>query len=212
MNLYLRDHHWYANAVAIMFVVVGTALVGNAEIRVGYSLSFGLPLSLVTPLLLAVILANSVVGSTAHLVSTSTIRVRAWLFGRLLGYLVIAASVYVASLAMWPASSPELPFLTIRNALGLIGLALLARHTLGRSWWWTVPVCYVLLCIVAGSDHVNTVQPWALLLDQEGAPTSTSVFLALFVSGVSLSICLGANREFAGPDPVTGIHAGDQPD
>lgn len=114
----------------------------------------------------------------AELEASARRSIRAWQWVALLSVVTLTCVLLVATARIVGSQSEPL----VRNALGLTGLALLARPWWGRLGW-IAPLVWVMASVLFGYQSGIGVAPWAWPI-AEKSPTAWMWALAAFLIGL----------------------------
>ncbi|MCZ2110128.1 MAG: hypothetical protein LC118_11275 [Dehalococcoidia bacterium] len=167
-------------SLAVLFVVSESTvpmprLVDSAEA--------GLPVALMTPLLVVVAMAFSLTGGMRHAEAVSVRPVRAlellWVAG-----IVVVGLAGCVLVSGWSNTSlaPEAG----RNLIGFTGLMLTGRVVVGSRAAGVVPVGYFVVASLLGRGSRDEVAHWAWAADGHLDSTDLTICLGLLVLGAGL--------------------------
>lgn len=97
----------------------------------------------------------------------------------------LAYATPAALIAIWDDTARGDLIIAGRNSMLLVGIGLIARRTLGNTWFSALPTAYLLLCLIAGSATDGQARAWAWPIAPESSITAAIVaIIALALGGV----------------------------
>lgn len=97
----------------------------------------------------------------------------------------LAYATPAALIALWDDTARGDLIIAGRNSMLLVGIGLIARRTLGKTWFSALPTAYLLLCLIAGSATDGQPRAWAWPIAPESSITAAIVaIIALALGGV----------------------------
>lgn len=184
MRLWLKVRRARASAIVILLTLGTIVLVGGISVPMPGILSFhglAVPISLLAPLALSTTVGYGLNGGDDALESVAVRRVA------LLdtAYAVTAALVMLAAgVALQSMGLAALGYGAGRNALGFVGLVLVARRAVGGHAATLLPAAISLFAAVLGADAGGDARWWAWMVSAHDEPRSW-----VFAAGL---LCLGA--------------------
>ncbi|WP_447001900.1 hypothetical protein ACRAKI_19290 [Saccharothrix isguenensis] len=192
--LWLRAHRWPALAATCGATALVGLLFGGDHVplpSLADTRRLSVPLGQLLPLVLAsaIGLHSRTPTTLFHVAPRAPIAQRAALAGTLLATAIIACASVPDGLA------------ALRNTLGLGGMALVAATVAGATRSWTLPLCYLMACLLFGSrvrsgagDGSRT-QWWAFALAEARDRNAMVSAIACCAVGLVLFVLRGPRDE-----------------
>ncbi|MCE6997356.1 hypothetical protein LZG04_21495 [Saccharothrix sp. S26] len=192
--LWLRAHRWPTLALTSGLVAVIGLVVGGRYVPIpslGEVRRLDVPLSQLLPLVLACAIGLHTKAPTSlfHVIPRSPVAQRAELITAILATAVAACLLI-----------PNSP-VALRNLAGLAGLALVTASVAGATRSWTLPLFYLMCCLLFGTRPRHTAeggagaQWWAFAIADADERRATAVALVLCAAGVLLFVLRGPRNE-----------------
>ncbi|XVV04907.1 hypothetical protein ACQPW3_05755 [Actinosynnema sp. CA-248983] len=192
--LWLRAHRWPALLATSCAVALAGLLVGGEHVSIPSFAAvrrLSMPVGQLLPFILAcaVGLYSRTPTSLFRVVPRSRAPQR-----------TATASVFVATVLL-PCLVIADGQAALRNTLGLTGMALGTAVVAGATRSWTLPLFYLMGCLLFGSQTRTTAQggigphEWAFPIAPSGDAAAMALAIACCVAGLLLYIIFGAREE-----------------
>ncbi len=184
MRYWLEVRGSRAGAVTVVTLLVLLVVVGDLAIpmlSLAAFAEYALPVSLVAPVVLAIFVTWSLARGDERLEGVAVMPVAGVDAVLVLG---ITGSFACVAVVFDIATITHLGVEAARNAIGLVGLALMLRWLVGSDVAGVLPVAYVVIVAFFGGETPRTAEWWAWLVRPAGSTTALVQAAALFAAGL----------------------------